>query len=53
METVPLPEPLAPLVTVIHAAFDTAVQEQPLVEVTFTLALPPPLAIDAEVALSV
>jgi hypothetical protein len=52
METVPLPEPLAPLVTVIHAAFDTAVQEQPLVEVTFTLALPPLLPTDVEVVLS-
>jgi hypothetical protein len=52
METVPLPEPLAPLVTVIQAAFETAVQEQPLVEVTFTLALPPLLPTDVEVALS-
>jgi hypothetical protein len=52
METVPLPDPLAPLVTVIHAALETAVQEQPLVEVTFTLALPPLLPTEVEVALS-
>jgi hypothetical protein len=52
IETVPLPEPLAPLVTVIHAAFDTVVQEQPLVEETFTLALPPLLPTDVEAALS-
>jgi hypothetical protein len=52
IETVPLPEPLAPLVTVIHAALEVATQEQFDAAVTFTTALPPLLPTDVEVALS-
>jgi hypothetical protein len=39
--TVPLPLPDAPLEIVIHAAFDVAIQAQPLFAVTPTLPLPP------------
>jgi len=42
--TVPLPEPLAPLVIVSHDAFDAAVQEQPLPAVTETEPLVAPAA---------
>jgi len=47
--TVPLPEPLAPAVTVIQDALETAVQAHPVVVVTVRLALPPPAAVDTEV----
>jgi hypothetical protein len=40
--TVPLPDPLDPEVTVIHAALLEAVQLHPLVVVTLTLPVPPP-----------
>jgi hypothetical protein len=51
--TVPLPVPLAPDVTVIHDAWLTAVQPQPLPAVTVTLPSPPldPKLCDAGVAL--
>ncbi len=39
--TVPLPEPLAPEVTVIQEALLDAVHEQPLFAVTATLVVPP------------
>jgi len=42
--TVPLPEPLAPLVTVSHDAFDVAVQAQPDPAVTETVPLVAPAA---------
>jgi len=40
--TVPLPDPLAPLVTVIQLAPLVAVQVQPLPAVTLTLPVPVP-----------
>ena len=40
--TVPLPDPLAPLVTVSHDALLVAVQVQPVAAVTVTAPLPPP-----------
>ena len=39
--TVPLPEPVAPLVTVIHAALLAAVQAHPVAAVTLLLPVPP------------
>ena len=39
--TVPLPEPVAPLVTVIHAALLTAVHAQPVAAATVLLPVPP------------
>ena len=45
-ETVPLPLPDAPAVTVIHASLLTAVQAQADVAVTVTLTLPPPEVAD-------
>ena len=42
--TVPLPEPVAPLVTVIHAALLAAVHEQPVATVTALLPVPPDAA---------
>ena len=45
--TAPLPEPLAPEVTVTHAAPLLAVQLQPPLAVTVTEPLPPAAAIDA------
>ena len=47
--TVPLPEPVAPVTTVIHCAFDVAVQVQPAVVVTVTG--PPLCAADVNDAL--
>jgi hypothetical protein len=44
--TVPAPLPLAPDVTVSHAALLLAVQAQPLGAVTVTVPLPPLAAID-------
>ncbi|MDZ7638991.1 MAG: hypothetical protein U5J83_12220 [Bryobacterales bacterium] len=41
MPTVPLPEPLVPELTVIQAAFEVAVQEQPDAEMTFVAVAPP------------
>jgi len=38
--TVPLPDPVAPLVTVIHAALLAAVHEQPVATVTLLLPVP-------------
>jgi hypothetical protein len=43
---VPLPEPVAPLVTVIHGALLAAVQEQPVATVTLLLPVPPAAAND-------
>ena len=40
--TLPLPVPLAPLVTDSHAALDAAVHAQPLPAVTATDPVPPP-----------
>jgi len=40
-DTEPLPVPVAPLVTVIHGAFDVALHEQLAPAVTATLPLPP------------
>jgi hypothetical protein len=42
--TVPLPDPVAPLVTVIHAALLVAVQLQPATDVTATVPLLAPPA---------
>jgi hypothetical protein len=42
--TTPFPVPDDPAVTVIHGAFDTAVQAQPAPAVTFVRASPPPAA---------
>ena len=39
--TVPLPDPLAPAVTLIHAALLVAVQPQPLSAMTSTAPVPP------------
>ena len=47
--TVPLPEPLAPPVTVIHATLDVAVQEQLEALNTFTAAVPPAFPREADV----
>jgi hypothetical protein len=44
--TVPLPLPVAPLVTVIHGTAAVAVQEQPPIEVTAAEPEPPADAID-------
>ena len=38
---VPLPDPLAPAVTVIHASLATAVHEQPAAAVVVIVAVPP------------
>ena len=46
---VPLPEPLAPLVTVIHVNPVDAVHVQPAVVVTVEETLPPAAATDCEV----
>jgi hypothetical protein len=51
--TVPLPDPLAPAVTVIHAALLTAVHAQPVVVVTFVPPVPPAAATLEDVADSV
>jgi hypothetical protein len=51
IETVPLPVPPPPL-TLIHAALEVATQEQFEAAVTFTLAEPPLLPTEVEVALS-
>ena len=51
--TVPLPVPLAPDVTVIHAALLAAVQAQPVPVDTATLPIPPGVAIAAVVGLIV
>lgn len=48
--TDPLPLPLAPAVTVIHAAFDTAVHAQPGPAVTAIVPVPPAAGTDASVA---
>ncbi len=53
MLTVPLPVPLAPPVTVIHAALDVAVQEQFEALTTFTPVVPPEFPRDEETLLSV
>ncbi len=53
MLTVPLPEPLAPPETVIHAAFEVAVQEQFEALTTFTPVVPPEFPRDEETLLSV
>ena len=44
--TVPLPDPVAPLVTVIHAALLAAVHAQPVATVTPLLPVPPDAAND-------
>ena len=44
--TVPLPDPVAPLVTVIHAALLAAVHGQPVATVTPLLPVPPAAAND-------
>jgi hypothetical protein len=49
-ETVPLPEPLAPLVTASQEALLTAVHAQPVPAVTFTVPVPPAAGTDADVA---
>lgn len=41
-DTVPAPVPLAPAVTVIHAALLVAVRAQPVVPLTVTVTVPPP-----------
>ena len=51
--TEPLPEPLAPEVTVTHAALLLAVQLQPLAADTATVPVPPAAAIEASGALIV
>jgi hypothetical protein len=40
--TVPFPDPLAPLVIVIHGTPDVAVQAHPAVAVTVVVPVPPP-----------
>jgi len=40
-DTVPLPLPLLPPVTVIHDLFDAALHEQPALELTLTVPVPP------------
>jgi hypothetical protein len=50
---VPLPDPLAPLVIVIHATALVAVQEHPVVVVTVTLPEEAPEATDALVGVMV
>jgi hypothetical protein len=50
--TVPLPEPLAPLVIVIHDTGDDALHGQPELLVTFTLPGPPEALVVAPLALS-
>src|SRR5438094_9244620 len=47
--TVPLPLPLAPAVTVIHAALLAAVHVQPVTVVTFAVAVPPAAGSDCVV----
>jgi hypothetical protein len=49
--TVPLPDPLAPVVTVIHVALLVPVQLQPVPALTETVPEPPPAARDCEVGL--
>ena len=44
--TVPFPEPVAPLVIVIHATLLTAVHEHPVATVTALLPVPPDAASD-------
>ncbi len=46
--TVPLPEPLAPLVTAIHELLLVAVQAQPVLAVTAVVALPPAAGSDCD-----
>ena len=48
--TLPSPDPLAPLVTVNHAALLVAVQVHPVGAVTFTEPLPPPATMLSVVA---
>ena len=48
--TLPSPDPLAPLVTVSHAAPLVAVHVQPVAAVTFTEPLPPPATMLSVVA---
>jgi hypothetical protein len=48
-DAVPLPDPVAPAVTVIHAALLTVVQLHPVGAVTFTLLDPPPAVTDCDV----
>jgi hypothetical protein len=48
-DAVPLPEPLAPAVTVIHVALLTVVHAQPVAAVTVAEPVPPPAPIDCEV----
>jgi hypothetical protein len=48
--TVPLPVPLAPVVTVIQDALEVAVQEHPEPELTLTLAVPPALPVEVLLA---
>ena len=45
--TLPLPDPLAPAVTVIHAALLEAVQPQPASAVTATVPVPPAAGTDS------
>jgi hypothetical protein len=52
-DTVPLPVPVAPAITVIHDALLVAVREQPVVPVTVTLTVPPAAAAVVLVADSV
>jgi hypothetical protein len=47
-ETVPLPDPLAPPLTVIHAAPLVAVQAHPLPAVIENEPLPPPAGTDSD-----
>ncbi len=51
--TVPLPDPLAPAVTVIHVAPLVAVHEHPLAAETVTLLLPAVAPTDALVGVTV
>ena len=44
--TEPSPDPLAPLVTVIHATLLVAVHAQPVSDVTATEPVPPPAGTD-------
>jgi hypothetical protein len=48
-ETLPLPEPVAPTLTVIHAALETAVHAQPEPELTLTVVLEAALPMEADV----
>jgi hypothetical protein len=51
--TVPLPEPVAPLLMVIHDTELDAVHAQPDADVTVTVPLPEPAGADADVGLTV